>query len=635
MEAPVPGLAVPAQPRGSPPGGDGWDWDGDDWDLAQSLTAADLAALAALDRAARPGGHRGDEPSGAGPVDADVWLPGPWSPDGGPDSPPGAGPVEAPPGAGPVEAPPGAGPVEALPGLTPRRFGTGGGFDAGGVADRLPPGPVLAGLAADRWAAGLGRASDDELAGLMIAWRRVASWAAAGELAAVAELCRRREAEVTAGTDPHLAEHASDEVAMALTLTSWAAGSLVDRAEGLARLPRTMAALAAGEIDVPKALVILGELSGLGDVHAARVEAAVIGRAAEWTTGELRQAARHQVIAADPAAARRRKERAEKRARVERWAEDAGTAALAGRDLPPAGVLAADAHLTAWAQRLKNAGLEGNLDQLRAQVYLALLNGHAPETLLPAACDQDSPTSAPAGSEPTGTGTSADSRGEAVAEPTPAGLSARGSVNLVMPLSTWLGWSAAPGEVAGFGLVDAADSRALAAALARDPATAWCLTLTRADGRAAAHGCAKAGPGQPPTDPLGPGGGPGPPPPPGMRAWLASVALAWLESGECSHRRESPGYRPSRSLTHLVQVRQVTCAAPGCRRPATACDFEHTIPFHQGGRSCECNGGPCCRRHHRAKQAAGWGLSQPRPGTFVWTAPHGRTYQTEPRPYPG
>ena len=96
----------------------------------------------------------------------------------------------------------------------------------------------------------------------------------------IAELSGRRRAQVAAGADPHLAEHVSDEVAMALTLTSWAAGTLVDRAEGLARLPKTMAALAAGEIDVAKALVLLGELSGLGDVHAARVEAAVISRAA-------------------------------------------------------------------------------------------------------------------------------------------------------------------------------------------------------------------------------------------------------------------------------------------------------------------------------------------------------------------
>ena len=316
-------------------------WEDSDWDLAGSLTTTELAALAAMDRAGDPADNADDwdaDRCDGASMPLGSWPAGPWSQDDKPDRPPGAEPVAV------------------LPGLTPRHLGTGGGFDAGGVADRVPPGPVLAGLTAGKWAAGLSRASDDELAGLMIAWRRVASWAAGGELAAVAELCRRREAQVAAGADPHLAEHVSDEVAMALTLTSWAAGRLVDRAQGLARLPKTMAALTTGAIDVPKALVILGELSGLGDVHASRVEAAVISRAAQWTTGELRRAVRRQAIAADPAAARKQKEQAEKLARVERWAEGAGTAALAGRDLPPAGVLAADAYLTAWAKRLKTAG---------------------------------------------------------------------------------------------------------------------------------------------------------------------------------------------------------------------------------------------------------------------------------------
>jgi hypothetical protein len=703
----VSGLAVPGQPPGRPHGGtaaaaapvvprplgngpsgdgpsgdgqrgdEGWDWDAGDWDPAESLTAQEIAALAALDRAGQPADDWGDGPSDALPVDADVWSVG-WGSQLGEDE---------------SDSPRGAGPVEALPGLLPRRLGTGGGFDAEGVADRLPPGPVLARLATDKWAAGLGRASDDELAGLMIAWRKLASWAAAGELAAVAELCRRRDAQVAAGADPHLAEHVGDEVAMVLTLTSWSASKLVDQAEGLARLPKTRAALAAGDIDVPKALAILSELSGLSGVHAARVEAAVIGQAAGWTTGELRRAARHQVIAADPAAARTRKQKAAEQARVERWTEDAGTAALAGRDLPPAGVLAADAHLTAWASRLKAAGLAGNLDQLRAQVYLALLNGKAPDTLLAAAArgqrqpsaagGQRNATGAGAQDEPAAAGSSGAGRSagerpapQAGAAPDLAGPPVRGSVNLVLPLSTWLGWSAAPGEVAGFGPLDAADSRTLAAALARDPATTWCVTVTGSDSRAIAHGCAKGGPGPPPAGHVGPGGSPGPPPagrvgpdgvsgqplagrvgpggspgpppvggfgsggspgpplPSGVRAWVAGIALAWLETGECSHRRESRGYRPSRALAHLIQVRQVTCTAPGCRRPATSCDFEHTIPYHEGGRSCECNGGPCCRRHHRAKQAPGWRLSQPRPGTFVWTTPHRRSYRTEPAPYP-
>jgi len=660
----VPDLAVPRQPRRSEPGvpaDEGWDWDGDDWDPAQSLTAEEIAALAALDRAGDPACDWGEDPGDAAPVDVAAWLADPQS----------RFQADEP------CSPPRAGPVEALPGLMPRRLGRGGGFAAGGMADRVPPGPVLAGLTADKWAAGLSRINDDELAGLMIAWRRVASWAAAGELAAIAELCRRRRAQVAAGADPHLAEHVSDEVAMALTLTSWAAGTLVDRAEGLARLPKTMAALAAGEIDVGKALVLLGELSGLGDVHAARVEAAVISRAPGWTTGELRRAARHQVCAADPSAARRRKDRAAKQARVERWAEDAGTAALAGRDLPPAEALAADAHLTAWAKRLKAAGLGGNLDQLRAQVYLALLNGQPPAALVPStAHSQGDPTGARGQGGPTGDAGNASSPvrskplGPASRHPPgsatdrasyPPGPSVRGSVNLVLPLSTWLGWSPSPGEVAGFGPLDAADSRAVAAALARDPATKWCVTVTGPDGRAAAHGCAKAGPGQPPPGPDTPAGdprqspagpstpaggprqpaseladlgeGPRPPPPSSFRAWLASITVAWLEKDGCSHRRESPGYRPSPALTHLIQARQGTCIAPGCRRPATSCDFEHTIPYHLGGRSCECNGGPCCRRHHRAKQAEGWHLSQPRPGSFVWTTPHGRSYRTEPEPY--
>lgn len=51
----------------------------------------------------------------------------------------------------------------------------------------------------------------------------------------------------------------------------------------------------------------------------------------------------------------------------------------------------------------------------------------------------------------------------------------------------------------GYGPVDAQTCRELAAMLAAGSAAAWCLTLTGADGRAAAHACAGDGPaeGQP------------------------------------------------------------------------------------------------------------------------------------------
>jgi len=38
--------------------------------------------------------------------------------------------------------------------------------------------------------------------------------------------------------------------------------------------------------------------------------------------------------------------------------------------------------------------------------------------------------------------------------------------------------------------------------------------------------------------------------------------------------------------------------------------------------------------HHQIKQLPGWTLTQPRPGTFTWTTPAGRSYTTTPDPYP-
>ena len=117
-------------------------------------------------------------------------------------------------------------------------------------------------------------------------------------------------------------------------------------------------------------------------------------------------------------------------------------------------------------------------------------------------------------------------------------------------------------------------------------------------------------------------------------AWLAAIDIQALATGDCTHQRESKGYRPSPSLRHLIQIRDITCTHPSCRRPATQGDIDHTIPYDQGGRTCECNLGPPCRRHHQAKQAPGWTLEQPRPGTYIWTTPSGRTYTTRPGRYP-
>src|SRR5215469_18959452 len=103
-------------------------------------------------------------------------------------------------------------------GLWSRDSGDGAGFAAGGVGDRLAPGPVLAGLVDDMRAGGLGQLSDDELIGVLRAGRRLASWAASIELAAAGDLIRRRLDQDAAGEEGS-AEHADAEVAAALTLT--------------------------------------------------------------------------------------------------------------------------------------------------------------------------------------------------------------------------------------------------------------------------------------------------------------------------------------------------------------------------------------------------------------------------------
>ena len=413
-----------------------------------------------------------------------------------------------------------------------RSRGDGAGFAAGGVTDDLPPGPVLAGFADDAWTAGLGRLSDDELIGVLRASRRLASWAAAMELACVGDLWRRCTAEEDAG-DAGAAGHAADEIAAALTLTSRAADGVLDLAIALQRLPAARAALAAGAIDLPRARAIADEVTGLTDEHAAAVDQVIARAAPGQTTGQLRAATRRAVIAADPAAARKRKEQALREARVERWDESAGTAALAGRDLPPVSVLAADQNLTALATQLKNAGVAGTLDTLRAQAYLALLTGASVASLLPgapgtpvlSADHRAAPHSADRGTTPNpadhGTtphsadgpldsdpgdprpGSRRPGPDEPAARPplpTASPTSAlplsgvRGSINLTVPLATWLGGSGEPGHAAGYGPLDAADSRDLADAMSAGPAARWCITFTAADGRPVAHGCARSGP---------------------------------------------------------------------------------------------------------------------------------------------
>jgi hypothetical protein len=113
-----------------------------------------------------------------------------------------------------------------------------------------------------------------------------------------------------------------------------------------------------------------------------------------------------------------------------------------------------------------------------------------------------------------------------------------------------------------------------------------------------------------------------------------AVKLLAVPVTDCDHRHQSRGYQPSDTLRHLIQVRDGTCTFPTCSAHARDSDFEHAVPYHQGGKTCACNGGARSRRCHRVKQSPGWTVTQPQPGWHQWTTPSGRTCTQGPMRYP-
>src|SRR4029077_12497787 len=218
------------------------------------------------------------------------------------------------------------------------------------------------------------------------------------------------------------------------------------------RLPGTAAGLEDGTISRYKAEIIARATVLLEDEEARAAEAEVLDRAARLTPGGLRAAMARAVITVAPKTARERRETAAKEARLERWLQNTGSAALMGCELPPAEALAADQQITALARELKKAGLDGDMDQLRARAFLDLLLG------------QDSRP---------GQG------GAAAAAAGPAGAAAGGPaarITLTAPLATLAGLADRPGELGSLGPVDPWLARDLAAGAAADPQSPWALS---------------------------------------------------------------------------------------------------------------------------------------------------------------
>ena len=205
------------------------------------------------------------------------------------------------------------------------------------------------------------------------------------------------------------------------------------------RLGGTLGALRDGIITRAKAELIVRLTQYLDDGEAAAVEAEVLGRAGRLTPGWLRSALARAVMEAAPRKQERR-EAAARTARVERWAEDSGNAALMGRELPPDEVLACD-------QRIRSG--RGNCARPGSR---AAWTNCVPA---PSSTSSSAKTPGPAPGRQRDHGAARPARSSSPgAGPAGAPGGFAGQVTLTVPLGTAAGLADRPGELAGLGPVD-------------------------------------------------------------------------------------------------------------------------------------------------------------------------------------
>ncbi len=426
---------------------------------------------------------------------------------------------------------------------------------AGRIAESLCTGPELAGWLA---AGSVTDLEDGALAGMASSYRRLASWAQAGELSVVAELASRSAAAnerigVDAqGRPARLTDDTCAEVSLALTMSQVSASWWVDLGVTLQwRLAATGAALRAGAIDLGRARAIAEATALLDDKTARVVEARMLADAGAKTMAQLRAALRRAVISADPQGAERRREQAERQAKVVLYPEAEGTASLAGYNLPGVRAAAAMARISALAQALKASGAGGGIDLLRAQVLLGLVLGTLPYIPPPADGPPDPappgdnpPDEEPPAAEPPADGSSGGGSPDVAAtddgpsgggprdglpcgwaaweadadgvgarpppawpevlpllQPGPAAMgnlspAAGGLLDLRLPWATLTGRSLEPGYLGRLGPITSTQASYLADLAARDPAVRWRVIVTDLDGRAVAVARVPGAPGQ-------------------------------------------------------------------------------------------------------------------------------------------
>jgi hypothetical protein len=331
--------------------------------------------------------------------------------------------------------------------------------DARRVLEHLlasPPGPAAIAVCA---AADQLSLEEDERVLLLRCWTRQSNWVAAREQAAISRVAGPEP------MDPRFDEGGS-EVAMALHVSSRTADRRVALARDLTgRLTGTLAAMEAGRLAVPHALVAHEELADLPDPVARRIEAAALRRIGDRppTPGKFRRLLVSLRATIDARAETERHDRMTAERDVSICPDRFGTATLMVTGLEPPEAEFVHSALTRLAAADGATDPEGpGIRAGRADALLSIVE-HAATASLP---------QAPAPSTP----------------PTPTAPSAsraRAELQLVMDLPTLLGLRENPAELVGYGPLPAEVARRLALAasswrrLVTDPLTGDLLDYGR------------------------------------------------------------------------------------------------------------------------------------------------------------
>ncbi|WP_445154071.1 DUF222 domain-containing protein [Arthrobacter sp. Hor0625] len=121
---------------------------------------------------------------------------------------------------------------------------------------------------------------------------------------------------------------------------------------------------------------------------------------------------------------------------------------------------------------------------------------------------------------------------------------------------------------------------------------------------------------------------------PAFPVWLRRLYTA-PTTGELTAMDSRARLFPA-GLRRLIQARDDTCRTPYCDAPTRHLD--HIIPWHTGGPTTATNGAGLCEHCNHTKETPGW-TAQPRPGpgrhSLELTTPTGHTYRSTALPLPG